>query len=429
MRIEKSLLIQRILLLWFWVLTCTGFINDELLGFSMSIRGGSLLLTDIALLLLALWTIREKWDYIIIGLFMLISWWSTCVVNGLSLVAWINGSRVFYGMLFLLPIFRYFWQNETRLERFVHEVDKSLFIFLVLQAFCIVWQFSKYGSGDHVGGSFGNGFSGMVSVITYIVSFYLLQKRIDNNRFFYSLRQHWYLIALLLPTFLNETKISFVLIIIYFMFLTKVNRKWFSRILVIIPIAVIVLSVGFSLYFDNVANPTGETDIEEYFVGQDLEYEMNAAEYAAENNDNFYDIPRIAKIAFIGIVFQENPGKWFWGFGVSIYKGHQNLEENPFSKTYDWLVGGTNPYLCHVAFQLGTVGIIFFAILFASWFMRRLPRHGHRNHSLQLYLATVVMIMLVYSDFWRETIFCYFFLILLCLSWDKETEATGTLPS
>ena len=57
MRIEKSLLIQRLLLVWFWVLTCTGFINDEFLGSNPTLKSASLLLTDVTILLLALFLI------------------------------------------------------------------------------------------------------------------------------------------------------------------------------------------------------------------------------------------------------------------------------------------------------------------------------------------------------------------------------------
>ena len=422
MRIEKSLLVQHILLLWFWVMCCYGFINDELLGFNMAFRSACLVFTDFTILLLALWTIREKWDYIIIGSFVVISWWSTCVANGLSLTTWINGSRVFFGVLFVMPVLRYFWQNEARRERFIRAMDKALLIFLIVQAICILWQFARYGAGDRVGGSMGNGYSSIASFAIYLSSFYLLRKRIGEQHFISGLLRNWYLLALLIPSFLNETKISFILIVFYFLLLVKLNRKWFTRMLFIVPVATIVILTGLTAYFDTVKNPTGEADLSEYLAGQDLDYELGAVEYAEQNNDWDYDVPRIAKLAFLPMVFDENPNHLAFGFGVGIYKGGTVLDDNPFVQTYDWLVKGTNPYISHILLQLGIVGCLWVIVLFTSWFTRPLPSRTSRDFGMQLYVLLYIFITLIYGDVWRDISFTFFPLLMLCLSWVKPTN-------
>lgn len=423
MRIEKSLLIQRLLLVWFWVLTCTGFINDEFLGSNLVVRSAHLLLTDATIMLLALWTIREKWDIAIIVSYAIISYWSTCVVNGLSFMVWLNGSRVFFGILFVIPVLRYFWQNKYRYERFIKEVDRTLLIYLCVQAVCIVWQFARYGAGDKVGGSLGYGFSGLSSFVIYAISFYLLQKRIDNNHFIYSLKENWYLLALLFPTFLNETKISFILIVLYFFFLIKIDRKWIGRMAIVVPTTLIIIMVGMKVYIDAVDNPFGESDIVEYLVGQDLEYETGAAEYSMLNNDDEYDIPRIAKMAFLSVVFDDSPNKLYSGFGVGIYKGSTNMSVNPFAETYDWLIFGTSPYAYHVILQLGVVGAIWIIILFVSWFIRPNGIATERNVNMQLMFMAYWVIMLIYSDYWSILTFSFIMLLFLCLSWHKLDES------
>lgn len=417
MRIEKSLLIQRLLLVWFWVMTCTGFINDEFLGSNLVVRSAHLLFTDATILLLALWTIREKWDIVLIVSYIVISYWSTCVVNGLPWLMWVNGSRVFFGLLLVMPVLRYFWQNEHRRERFVREVDKTLLIYLCVQAVCIVWQFARYGAGDKVGGSLGFDFSGVSSFSIYLIAFYLLHKRIDNNHFIYSLKENWYLLALLFPTFLNETKISFILIILFFFLLIKIDRKWLGRMAVVVPLTLTILIVGLTIYMDTVANPFGDTDIVEYLAGQDLEYESGAAEYHSLNSDEPYDIPRIAKLGFLSVVFEENPMNLYSGFGVGIYKGATNMSINPFAETYDWLVVGTNPYSYHVILQLGVVGAIWIIILFVSWFIRPNGIATERNVNMQLMFLSYIVIMTIYSDYWSNLAFCFIMLLYVCLSW------------
>lgn len=417
MRIEKSLLIQRLLLVWFWVLTCTGFINDEFLGSNPTLKSASLLLTDVTILLLALWTIREKWDIALIISYFIISYWSTCIVNGLSWLIWLNGSRVFFGLLFVVPVLRYFWRNEYRYARFVGEVDKTLLIYLCVQAVCIVWQFVRYGAGDRVGGSLGFNYSALTSFSIYIVSYYLLHKRIDNNHFIYSLKENWYLIALLFPTFLNETKISFILIVLYFFFLIKIDSKWLGRMAFIVPVAAVITGIGLKIYIDTVKNPFGETDMMEYIAGQDLEYEANAAEYSIMNNTYQYDIPRIAKLGLLYEEYQENPQRLYSGYGVGFYKGSTNVMGNPFAETFDWLIHGTNPYLFHVVIQLGIAGLLWAIVVFVSLFLRPNGIATHRYVNMQLFFLSYVLLMMVYADYWSELAFSFIVLLSLCLSW------------
>ncbi len=417
MRIEKSLLIQRLLLVWFWVLTCTGFINDEFLGSNPTLKSASLLLTDVTILLLALWTIREKWDIALIISYFVISYWSTCIVNGLSWLIWLNGSRVFFGLLFVVPVLRYFWRNEYRYARFVGEVDKTLLIYLCVQAVCIVWQFVRYGAGDRVGGSLGFNYSALTSFSIYIVSYYLLHKRIDNNHFIYSLKENWYLIALLFPTFLNETKISFILIILYFFFLIKIDSKWLGRMAFIVPVAAVITGIGLKIYIDTVKNPFGETDMMEYIAGQDLEYEANAAEYSIMHSTYQYDIPRIAKLGLLYEEYQENPQRLYSGYGVGFYKGSTNFMSNPFAETFDWLIHGTNPYLFHVVIQLGIAGLLWAIVVFVSLFLRPNGIATHRYVNMQLFFLSYVLLMMVYADYWSELAFSFIVLLSLCLSW------------
>lgn len=417
MRIEKSLLIQRLLLVWFWVMTCTGFINDEFLGSNPGVRSASLLFADAALVLLALWTLREKWDIAIIVSYAIISCWSTCVFNGLSFMVWINGSRVFFGILFVIPVLRYFWQSKYRYERFIKEVDRTLFVFLCVQAACIAWQFVRYGAGDKVGGSLGYNFSGVTSFAIYAISFYLIQKRIDNNHFIYSLKQNWYLIALLIPTFFNETKISFFLIALYFFFLVKIDRKWIGRMAFIIPVALLVGGIGLTIYLDTVKNPFGDLDVVEYLAGQDLEYEEGAAEHHSLNSDDKYDVPRVAKLGFLKGILEDSPRNLYSGFGVGVYKGGTNMSLNPFAETYDWLVQGTSPYLFHVTLQLGLVGLIWSIVVFTSFFIRTCGIASERNVNMQLMFLSYIMIMTIYSDYWSNLAFCFIMLLYVCLSW------------
>ena len=94
----------------------------------------------------------------------------------------------------------------------------------------------------------GGWFSGILSFSIYYASFYLLNKRIDRNNIMRSLYKNWTLIFLLFPTFLNETKISFALIIAYFILLLPIDRKYIIRITFLSPLIIILVGVGSFFY-------------------------------------------------------------------------------------------------------------------------------------------------------------------------------------
>ena len=171
-----------ILIVLFWIWATFGFVADELLPFLEGMRVGVYLLLDAVLIILGIATIRHKSDYILLFSFLIIGFISTDIVNKLTWVNFLNGCRDFLPMLFIPPILKYFLEQDNRRERFVKAFDKHLMIFLVVQAPCLIYQFVKYGANDHGGGSLGNGFSGVISTLIYIISFYLISRDFDRTR-------------------------------------------------------------------------------------------------------------------------------------------------------------------------------------------------------------------------------------------------------
>ena len=119
MAVEKSKIIQRTLFAWFWVMVCTGFVCEEILFPLKSLTNTIFLLCDAVLMVLGLWTIRHRFDWFILLSYGAISFWSTCYVNHSSIIIWLNGSRDMFGILFMCPILRFFWDDLSRREKFI----------------------------------------------------------------------------------------------------------------------------------------------------------------------------------------------------------------------------------------------------------------------------------------------------------------------
>ncbi|MBR5118972.1 MAG: hypothetical protein IK100_10060 [Muribaculaceae bacterium] len=431
MRFEKRFLMQRLFFIGFWLATCTGFVSDLFWqhGESSILYTVSLLTVDVILLFLAICTIRKAFDIILISSFLVISFSSTCILNHSGFFSWINGLRYFFGMLFLVPILRYFWTTEFRHDLFVKSLDKQLYIFLWLQVPAVLFQFFVHGAGDRVGGTMGDGFSGVISISIYLTSFYLLSKRIDRNNVLQSLYKNWIYIFLLFPTFLNETKISFILLVVYLILLMPLDRKYIIRMTFLVPVIALLLGVGSYFYMSTVTGSERLELSEEFFESYfdaDLDDLEGAMEYAEKNYSEMFDVPRLAKFAIIPMVFTAHPGHHLLGFGTNIYAHGAHMEATEFYEEYDWLLNGTSPWLFSIYMQLGIIGTIWSLAFFLSLFFRKHPIYNKRNLNAQFFLFVVIFVMFFYSDHWGYANFCYMALIFHFLSWNKVED---TMPA
>lgn len=425
---EVRFILQRLFFIGFWLATCTGFVSDLIFGPNTMgpLRTISQLIIDLILLFLAICTVRKTVDIVFIGSLLVIAAVSGFIVNNDTIVVWLNGLRYFFPVMFLPPILRYFWATEYRHDLFVKSLDKQLYIFLWLQVPTVLFQFFMYGAGDYVGGTMGGWFSGILSFSIYYVSFYLLNKRIDRNNILRSLYQNWTLIFLLFPTFLNETKISFALIIVYFILLLPIDRKYIIRMTFLAPVVIILVAVGSYFYSSTVNESQGKLRLDaeffEEYLDADLDKLEGAMEYAEKYYEETFDIPRFAKFALLPIVFAAHPGHNTMGFGLSLFKHGAIVGAADFYNEYDWLINGTNPQLLAIILQLGIIGTIWYLLFFISLFYIKPPLYPKRNINMQAYFLMLVLILLLYADFWSYPNFCFVMFTFLFLSWKKDDE-------
>ena len=433
MLLSKQKIVMTVLLVLFWVWATVGFIGEEIAPFLLKVESPLFFVIDVVILLMGFLVLRNKWDKIFVALFVTLSFWITCSHNSYGVGFYMNGLREFVYLLSLVPILRFLYESDYE-DEFVKKFDKALFVFLIVQAICITFQFVKYGANDHGGGSMGNGFSGIVSILIYAVSFYLMKKRMDPNEYVGSLLKNKWLVILLYPTFLNETKVSFVFFIMYFILLMPVDRRMFVRLIISSPIVIAVVVLLFNLYTMVTGNKDDVTSVDYYmneylFAGEDndivewMEYLYDHGEDLAIDGSN--DLPRFTKIALIPELNAEYPGHSITGYGVGQFKGGTMTERSKFYTDNEWLLRGSIPYIYQMYIQIGLFSLLFFVWM---WFRIFSLKQKDKKHELGVIalIFVQVLVILCYNDFFAYCIptFILFYIFSQALRWESNENKT-----
>ena len=427
------------LLVAFWIRMTIGYVAQMIIPQLEETLPYVALIFDAVIVALGLVTIRRKRDIAVAAVFIIVSAFSTLFVNRLDLLFYLNGLRDFAGFLFVFPIVNYFIGNDELRDGFVKTVDRHLLAFLILQAPCIVTQFIRYGAADPVGGSLGTMNSGLISTLIYLISFYLMQRQLDRDHVLSSLWKNKWLLVLLLPTFLNETKVSIVYMLMYLILLIPIDRKAFSRTLIAIPAIVLAIYGAATAYV--VATGGSEGDVfsldyymEGYLLNSDTDDAERFARWLIEDDVDAAaegltgDVPRFTKMLILPDLMEDGT-HWTIGHGVGHFKGGTITANSAFFNENEWTLTGTIPYSFHMLVQLGIVGIV----MLVAFFVIHLgfpPRKGmKRRHNLQLYVIGLLLILQLYQDTLRNTHLCLILFFIIMMSWNwPETVANEGEP-
>ncbi|MDE6859325.1 MAG: hypothetical protein K2J65_02815 [Duncaniella sp.] len=432
--IEKYKLYAGTLFAALWISLCWGFVQEEFIGLLERVRPFVFLLLDLIFIILGVFALRNRRDAIFVGLFVIIVS-ASALLNSQGLVTVLNGSRDFIGLVLAAPVIRRLLESKYS-ERFSKSFDRQLQIFLYVQAVCITWQFIRYGAGDAGGGSMGEGASGTISALIYFVSFYLMCRRWDlGQSYIHNIRNNIGLVVLLYPTFLNETKISLVLVVFYFVMLVKINRQYLLKLAAFLPLIILVGITAVWSYTLVVGHDADEVFSEdnmyEYLVGEDIEELVELAILVQDEEietDNLWvmDIPRISKLAMVPVALEETGGKLWLGAGVGQFKGASVLSKTKFASKYAWLLQGSRPFLFFVIVQLGVIGLAWAIANFISIVQTR--NDGWFSWNMRLYMYLLVLMSMLYNDSFRLFQYCFilFYVVMIGLaSHDKPLKVTA----
>lgn len=433
--IEKYKLYYRTFLVLFWGAMCWGFVTEEILTPLVKGRNAFFLILDVVLFVLGICLLRTKKDLAVLLSFSGLAILSTIILNHLSPLTMLNGARDFLGLLFVFPILSFFLTGERAAE-FKQKIDRQLFIWMCIQAFCITWQFVKYGANDHGGGSMGYGASGMVSMLLYVTSYYLTIQNWDFNDYAASIKRNKWNLLLILPTFLNETKISFILLAIYILLLYRPTKASLIKMAYVVPVFIVIFSGIVTVYMNATNQDKDEVFsseyLYEYLMGEDIDYYVDLAMRLqdGEFDDSMtypgtywaMDIQRFAKIYLVIEPESKTGGGLVFGAGLGQFKGGTTLEATPFARKYKWLLQGTRPWVFMLLVQLGFMGIAWFIWMIVINF-RGIKNMNFAKKRTMLLIASCLIIIFVYNDSLRYYYMCIgLFYPLLALRLFKADE-------
>lgn len=381
-------------------------------------------LSQVLMIGLGILTLRKPVDFVIIAVLVAVSYYSTCVVNPESTFVWLNGLRRYWQFMFVIPIIRYLWRDPSRRARFVRLFDRTLYLFLLLQAPCLMLQAVVWGMGDKGGGSLGWFNSGTISNIIYLISFYLMVRRWNPHRgYFGNLGDNWILLALLFPSFLNETKVSFIYLVMYFLFLLPFDRYFLRRLFVVVPMTAIIFGGAFWWYVSKVdvkGDVFKEDFFEDYVFGANMiDFVFDLLESDVDTDEVWEsDYARGIKYALIPTLLErgENNNE-IWGYGVGQFKGGNFTEKTEFAKHYEWILRGTQTEVFDSCVELGYTGltllVVYFIVIFRIF--RRVGRRN-RNRRFTLWMSLNILISVLYTVGFDSIPFCFISLYMIFIS-------------
>ena len=430
MLLDKTKIIMNVVLTLFWVWCTFGFISQEIAPFLLGAKSGFFFIIDVVIFFIGLIVLKDKWDKVYVYSFLILGFFITCVHNGCNSFFYFNGLREFVYLLWIIPILRYIYDSKWG-DVFVRKFDTSLFVFLIIQAICVTFQFLKYGANDHGGGSMGNGFSGIVSMLIYLFSFYLMKKRMDPDNILGSLIENKWLVFLLFPTFLNETKISFIFLAFYFMLLFPFNIKSLVKILLMIPVMFVMLILVFNVYMSATQsnhNILNSDFLEAYLYAEEDDEIVEWVSVLQERGEDFvgdgtFDIPRFTKYLMISELNEYYPGHTITGYGIGQFKGGTSIENTKFYKDNEWLLRGSIPYGYHAYIQAGFVAVVFFLLFWVRLQSLKLV-NGKFEYEIIVYIIIMTLVVMLYNDFFRYGLLSipFFYVYSQALRWGQNSE-------
>lgn len=434
--IERDTFYFRVFCVTFWVMGVTPFVLQEILPFLDFLIIPLRLIADVVLLIAGLTALEKKSDKILIGLFVLAGIISS-VINQVPTMLWINGFRDYIPFLFALPVLRYVVTCK-KAELFCRSIDRQLKIFLVIQAFCVTEQFIRYGAGDHGGGSLGDGFSGVISILIILISFYFVQKNWDGENYMRSLWENRLYIFLLFPVFLNETKVSFVFLFVYFVILFPFNIRSVGKSLIAAPVIALTFYGAYAFYMfatDSEYDITDSSFYDDYLTGGvDGDDLVDLADMALEELEAgtddwlFVDLPRGIKAGLIFPALEDSRGGSIIGAGLGHFKGGSVLEKTPFYIEHEAFIAGTRLESMLILIPLGIIGLIWY-IFWIRYSLMMSIRSSKHALLLKILLLSVFVVTFFYNDFYSFIFPCIVFYYLCVRSIYNPSEEQPAVSS
>ena len=270
-----------------------------------------------------------------------------------GLLTHLNGLRepliFFSALIFIEHVF-----NSKYRNKFIKNFSIFLIVFAITQLPTTLIEFSLYGAGDKVGGTFGTGGgSGVNTMLLFLISFYLIVKYASGpNEDIFNIKKLSIISLLLIPCAFNETKIIFVLIPLYIFLLVGTRTRIYKSVIIML-IGVVISYFFYYYYTKTVRNPLS-------YLSLDF---INKYFFTYRVQEGY--ISRYAMIPEMFYVFSKDVGAYIFGIGYGIFKGQHILGVSQVGESTAYLWSRSQTLLFNAWMQ---GGICFVLVLFFAMF-------------------------------------------------------------
>ncbi len=320
-----------------------------------------------------------------------------------SLIFHLHGLREIIFPVSLFIIFeRLFTANYK--QGVIIRFKRFAYIFLTLQIPVSFIQFFQFGPGDFVGGTIGKGGSGILTFSIFILVYFLMELKSKSEIVENKVITLATLVPFFIPVALNETKITFLLILLFFLSLVKFKKIGSS-------ILAFSLGLGLIIVFSNVYSTQEKQSFDNPLTA--IYSEDFMVSYLAGDEEDYVDVPRITKLV-LGSNYLYQSDKLVFGQSYSLFKEGKAYKSD-FYRKFEWLLIGSRPYLFYLLFMGGLSLVLSFLILFIGEF-KKLKELDVKRKSFNLFLMMILIVMFFYNDGLRFYVLCFSFIFSLFYS-------------
>jgi len=371
-------------------------------------------------------TVALKPRYIVLATLVVFHVLTGLLINSSSLITVITGLRQYLKWipLFLLPAVYHFSP-----EQISRQLKLILFLALLqcpVAVYQRFFQFRGIETGDVITGTLGANASGVLSLLLLSAIAVLFGFYVRHQIRFVPLL--WLVIALMIPTTINETKVTLFLIPIIFIlpYIVGSEERITGPKLVGVIVAVIALTTGFVTIYKQVQPPeidiTSSSDMEKYLYMEkridELHLEKlskNTAIGVIRQNPEYIGegLGRIDKIILPIRVLSEDPARLWTGLGI----GNTSISfGGTFSGDYSRRIGiiSNDMSLSFLIWETGIGGAFLFLWFLVMVFRDTYSISAERNFigvfaSGWVAVVGITIISLIYTNLllWNVLIFMF----------------------
>ncbi len=347
-----------------------------------------ILITLFIKLLITLFKKREidtqlKPFFLLLALILFVLCFSSILNEKVSLST-LLGFRLYLRFPAMLIVSIFFYLNEKDFKKYLF----LLTIIGLIQIPISIVQYINFGAIDTVTGTLGHGSSGILS------TFLLILIVLHLSSFALHKQKYGLMLApfLIIPTFINETKVTFVLIpviVLYFIFIGPLRLVLdIRKMVIVLGVIAIFFSGLFGYQYTMQESPLDSMQgkgFEKYFI-----------------DDNASGMRRISKLIKTHNLVSQNAGTFIFGLGPGTTLTSQFLNVGKSQDVRTTLVSGTTTFVNITLLDAGYLGLIVWIILFLYFIKKGLKYFkadsGNWVAHAFLLISIIFFLSAVYTD-------------------------------